>query len=538
MRSCVLLAVTIGLALVTGCGGSSPITDAAAKAQQVNALFEQKIQPGAPGCAAGVYRDGEIVFSGRYGVTPAAFNLGSLSKPFTTLAALLLEKRRQLSMDDDVRRWVPELLDHDPKIRVRDLIQHTSGLRDYGTLEVLSGKPVKSMPDFVALMSAQRAFNFEPGTRHEYSHSDYGVLGLIVERVAGVPFGVHLKQTVFEPLGMKGTFVKEGTFGGDNVHSTIDDLARWDGNLAKGTVGGAATIERMLSRPKLWNGETIPYAYGLRLGTYRGLRIVSRGGHAPGTRTEFIRFRDKAVTVTALCNGDDLDAKRFAEGVADIYLGAEMTSVEPRPSVPTGTQASPEELARYAGWYGVRGDAWSWWPIEVRNGVLGEVLFHPETDEEFFPMTPMASTTGGGQFFEIGRTGNVGIFTFMPGSSDSMRLNISWNGAPAGTFDRRREWRLSPNDAAQYAGRWFNPDLGVVWQIQWTGGRVVLKRDGRRDLTLRYVDTSRFLRAFGPDDEATVLLEFNRGSTRAVTGLTVSTRAGEDSVRGLKFSRQ
>ena len=536
MRAFASIAVTVSLVLVAGCGSSSPITDAAAKASQVNALFEQKIQPGAPGCAVGVYRDGEIVFSGRYGVTPAAFNLGSMSKPFTTLAALMLEQRGQLSMDDDVRRWVPELLDHQPKIRVRDLIQHTSGLRDYGTLELLSGKPVTSMPEFVTLMSAQRAFNFEPGTRHEYSHSDYGVLGLVVERIAGVPFGEHLKRTVFEPLGMKGTFVKEGTFGGDNVHSSIEDLARWDGNLAHGTVGGAASIQRMLSRPKLWNGETIPYAYGLRLGTYRGLRIVSRGGHTPGTRTEFIRFRDKGFTTAALCNSDDLDAKRFAESVADIYLGADMTTAEPLPSVPRAAKATPEELARFAGMYGIRGDAWSWWPIEVRNGVLGEVLFHPETDEEFFPMTPMESVTGS-RFFEIGRTGNVGIFTFRPGAGDSMGLEISWNNRPPDQFDRRRARRLSAGEAAQYAGDWSCPDIDARWKIEWRGGRLMLVRQGHRDATLLYVDRDRFLRAFGPDGEATVLFEFTRGSTGAVTGLTVSTRPGEDSVRGLKFSK-
>ena len=350
------LSVAVAVAsAVVACNRSSPSTDAEALATQVNALFEQKIQAGAPGCAVGVYRDGEIVFSGRYGVTPAAFNLGSLSKPFTTLAALMLEQRNQLSMDDDVRRWVPELPDHDPKIRIRDLIQHTSGLRDYGTLELLSGKSVTSMQTFIKLMSAQRGFNFEPGTRHEYSHSDYGILGLVIERIAGVPFGEHLKRTVFEPLGMKGTFLREGTFGGDNVHSSIEDLARWDGNLAKGTVGGTATIERMLSRPTLWNGETIPYAYGLRLGTYRGLRIVSRGGHVPGTRTEFIRFRDKAVTIAALCNSDDLDARRFAEGVADLYLAPHMTPAVPRPSVPAAGQVAPGELARYVGRYGVTG---------------------------------------------------------------------------------------------------------------------------------------------------------------------------------------
>ena len=153
-------------------------------------------------------------------------------------------------------------------------------------------------------------------------------------------------------------------------------------------------------------------------------------------------------------------------------------------------------------------------------------------------MTPMA-TPGGGQFYEVGRTGNVGIFTFRPGAHDSMRLEISWNNAPADMFDRRPgARRLTATDAAQYAGRWFSPDLDAVWQIQWNDGRLVLRRDGQRDLTLLYVERDQFLRAFGPDGEATVLLDFSRGGNRAVTGLTVSTRPGEDSVRGLKFSRQ
>ncbi len=530
----VVLAVVL---LGAGCGRGVQPTDSSGAASKVTALFEQHIRAGSPGCDVGVYRNGEVLFTGRYGTTPAAFNLGSLSKPFTTMAALMLEQRGQLSMDDDVRRWVPELPDYGHTIRVRDLIQHTSGLRDFGTLEVLSGRPVTSMPAFLTLMSAQRALNFEPGARHEYSHSDFGVLGLVVERVAREPFREHLKRTVFDPLKMTSTSIAEGTYGGDNVQSSIEDLARWDANFATGAVGGVPLVERMVSRPKLPNGETIPYAYGLRLGAYRGLRTVSRGGHPPGFRTEFIRFPDKPLTVAALCNSDDLDARRFAEGVAGIYLGAEMEPAVPRPSVPAATKVPPQELERFSGMYGTPGDPWSLWPLEVRDGVLGEVLFHPQTDDEFFPMTP----TGGGRFFEIGRTGNVGIFTFQPGAaSGAMTLEISWNGAPADKSERLSApnvWRPSVREAAQYAGTWLSPDIDARWQIEQRAGRLVLRRQGLRELTMLPVARDRFLRAFGPDGEATFLFEFQRGPADAVTALTISTRPGEDSVSGLKFSK-
>ena len=114
-----------------------------------------------------------------------------------------------MSLDDDVRRWVPEIRDYGTPIRLRDLVQHTSGLRDSGTLGALSGREVTTMAEFLGLISAQQALNFVPGTKHEYSHSDYLLLGLIVERVVGVPFGEHLENEVLEPMGMRGSFVSD-----------------------------------------------------------------------------------------------------------------------------------------------------------------------------------------------------------------------------------------------------------------------------------------------------------------------------------------
>ena len=543
-------------------------SSAQAAAAQVDALFAQQIRADTPGCAVGVYRRGETVLARGYGVasvedrrpiTPrSTFQLGSLSKPFTTLAVLMLEQGGKVAMDDDVRRFVPELPNYGRPIRVRDLLQHTSGLRDFQALEVLSGRPVTTMAEFLGLVSSQRALNFDPGTTHEYSHTDYGILGLIVQRTAGVPFGEHLQSAVFDPMGMKGSFVDEvrkrsvrdrafghvlspqgpsvrfpdsQTFGGDNVYSSVEDLAHWDRNFEKPVVGGATAIARMLSRPTLPHGETIPYAYGLRIGTYRGLRTVSRGGHPPGTRTEVIRFPDQHFTVATLCNSDSLEAGKLASAVADIYLGSEMKgAVAGRPQPPAAIAMSPQDLAPYAGIYRAVDDPWNLQPIEVRDGVLGEVLFDDAADESFYPMTP----AGGGRFFEIGSTGNVGIFTFTsPTPAAPLRLELSWNDGPVEASERIPDaavWRPSAAGLAEYAGVWFSPDLEATWTLEASGARLALRRRGLPDVTLRPVAHDRFLRAFGPDGEVSARLQFSRGSDRTPVSYTHLTLPTSDLV--------
>jgi CubicO group peptidase (beta-lactamase class C family) len=556
------------------CTAVSDSQDSIVLAAQVDALFLREVRPDTPGCAVGVYRGGEIVLARGYGVASiedgrpitsrTTFNLGSASKPFTALAALMLEGRSQLSMDDDVRRWVPELPNYGRPIRVRDLLQHTSGVRDFQTLQLLSRRAVTTQPQFLELIASQRALNFEPGTRHEYSHSDFGVLGLVVERIVGRPFGEHLQNAVFDPLEMKGSFVDDlgngpvrdrafghlvspqgpsvqfpdsQTFGGDNVYSSVEDLAHWDRNFDNPKVGGAAAIARMLSRPTLPDGETIPYAYGLRLGTYRGLRTVARGGHPPGTRTEFIRFPEQRFTVATLCNSDSLEAARLAQSVADLYLGAQMSPKTERSQPPAAVAMSTEELSRYGGTYRPIDDPWNLWPIEVRQGVLGEIIFDDATDEAFYPMTP----AGDGRFFEVGRTGNVGLFNFRPlAPGGPLGLEMSWNEGPIEVSERVSDsavWRPSDVAVAEYAGTWFSQDLDAGWQLEARGARLVLRRRGQMDLTLRPVARDRFLRGFGPEGDVSVRLQFHRDSAGRLSELTVSTPPGEDSVRDLRFTR-
>ena len=352
--------------------------------RKVDALFARQISATGPGCAVGVYRNGAVVLTRGYGlanaedgrpITPrTTFDLGSAAKPFTTLAVLSLERRGVLSLDDDVRRWVPEMPNYGAPIRVRDLLQHTSGLRDYQALGPLSGRPVLTMADFLGTLSAQQALNFATGTQHEYSHSDYLLLGLVVERAVGMPFGEYLEREVLGPMGMRGSFVDDGsgrvrkdrafghvlssagarvvfpsvrTMGGDNLHASVEDLARFDRNFETSIVGGSAVIAQMLSRPQLASGDTIPYAYGLRLGTYRGLRTISRGGHAGPMLAVFMRFPDQRFSVATLCNAEHLSAPALAEAVAELYLGDQMRPALPRPVVPRAVAMSPQQLAPY-----------------------------------------------------------------------------------------------------------------------------------------------------------------------------------------------
>ncbi len=139
------------------------------------------------------------------------FNLGSAAKAFTALALLMLEEQRKLTLDDDVRKYVPELPGYGTPIRIRDLLQHTSGLRDYGTLDLLASDSAQTMPAFVALMARQQRLNFTPGTKHQYSHSDFVLAGLIVERIVREPFGTYLEREVLGPLGMTGSRAAGGS---------------------------------------------------------------------------------------------------------------------------------------------------------------------------------------------------------------------------------------------------------------------------------------------------------------------------------------
>ncbi len=327
-----------------------------------------------PGCGLGIYRDGKIVYARGYGManlelgiantSQTVFDIGSTAKQFSAFAIQLLAREGKLSLDDDVRKWVPEIPSYGKTVTIRHLLHHTGGLRDYIELMSLQGVMAEDLTtdqDTLDIMALQKAPNFAPGEEHLYSNTGYFLLSTIVKRVTGQSLRDFAAERIFGPLGMTHTQFndshtriipnratgysrpKGGAFGIDmsdweqngdgGVLTTVEDLFRWDQNFYEPKVGDAALLEAMQQVGTLNNGKKLDYASALRMSSYRGLPTVSHGGSWAGYRAQLLRFPKQRFSVACLCNnGGVANPSRLAQKVAEVYLGDQMSPAEAKKS--------------------------------------------------------------------------------------------------------------------------------------------------------------------------------------------------------------
>jgi CubicO group peptidase (beta-lactamase class C family) len=361
-RTVAAVVLATGLAatgLVSSAGPDQQLTVAVSPAS-VDELFS-RWTTSTPGCAVGVSDDGRVVLERAYGMANldhavpnqphTIFEAGSVSKQFTAAAVLLLAQDGLISLDDPVRRHVPELPDFGWPLTIRHLLTHTSGLRDWGSLASIAGWPrasrVHTHAHVLDILARQTALNFEPGTRWSYSNSGYNLSAVIVSRVTGMSFAEYSRTRVFEPAGMTNTSWRDdfrrivpnratAYSGGqsgyrenmpfENVHgnggllTTVVDLLRWNENFVSADVGGAEFVARMQQPAHLNDGRDLHYAMGLFVGTYRGRREIYHSGSTAGYRAYLTRFPDDHVTVAVLCNAANANAAQLARAVVDLYL--------------------------------------------------------------------------------------------------------------------------------------------------------------------------------------------------------------------------
>jgi CubicO group peptidase (beta-lactamase class C family) len=381
-------------------------------ASAVDALFSSWSES-TPGCAVGVSEDGRAVLERAYGMadleqgtrnrTDTIFEAGSVSKQFTAAAVLLLARDGKLSLDDPVRKYIPEVPDYGTPITIREMLQHTSGLRDWGSVEDVAGWPrgtrVYTHAHVLDIVSRQRRLNFTPGTNWSYSNTGYNLAAILVTRVAGEPFADFTRRRIFEPLGMTRTswrddFARvvpgraiayaesEGRYRMDmpfeNIHgnggllTTVGDLLRWNANFLAPKVGDAAFLELETTPGRLANGVQHDYAFGLTVSTYKGLPEIRHSGTTGSYRAYLSQFPKQRLSVAVLCNAGDSTPGKTLHAVADLYLGA---SMKPGP-MPAPAELSTAALDALTGLYrkSETGDAFR---IE-RDGktlrVSGEVL--------------------------------------------------------------------------------------------------------------------------------------------------------------------
>jgi CubicO group peptidase (beta-lactamase class C family) len=367
-------------------------------AGRVDQVMAQYLGADRPGGVVAVTRGGATVFARGYGManledglanTPATvYHVASVSKQFTAFAIAMLAVQGRLSLDDDVRRYLPEVPDFGRTITLRHLLTHTSGLRDQWELWGMSGGllgDVIRQQDLLRLVQRQRELNFEPGAEHLYCNTGFMLLSEVVARVTGEPFREWMRTNVFAPLGMSATQIyddderlvpgraysfQEGedgvrksvlsyaNAGATSLFTTANDLARWLRNWHTAEVGGPRVLALMQERGVLNRGDTLPYALGLGVDTWRGQRRLFHGGADAGYRTFLEYFPALDAGVIVLGNSASFNSGGVADQVAEAFFGGALAPATPAPAPQAAAPAAREPwrpgaaaLAAFAGRY-------------------------------------------------------------------------------------------------------------------------------------------------------------------------------------------
>ncbi|MGH9796307.1 MAG: serine hydrolase domain-containing protein [Candidatus Acidiferrales bacterium] len=544
----------------------------AALRKKVDAVFAAYDKPDSPGCALGVIQEGALTYIRGYGranlehslpiTSKTVFDIGSTSKQFTAASILLLEQQGKLSLDDDIRKFVPELPDYGTKITIRYLVHHTSGLRDYLTLMSLAGVDfhgVTTDADALAIIARQKALNFAPGDEYLYSNSGYFLMAVIVQRASGKSLREFAQEHIFGPLRMTSTHYhndhaevtpnrasayepKDGggyridmsnfeQTGDGAVFTTVEDLLKWDQNFYEPKVGGAALVQALLTRGRLNSGKELDYATGLMVRKHRGLTSVSHGGSWGGYRAELLRFPEQRFSVATLCNVGSSDPSRLARQVAELYLSSAMTPVARRATSAAGAgsetaQGGAEtttaaQLEKYAGVFrnaengGLR-------RVSVRDGKLRI---------DSFGAASMELRAMGGDRFSVADPPSATEIAFDPSRN---ALVVSRAGEPpeAERFERAEAFAPSLAELSRYAGMYYSEELDVSYRLEMKDGKLWMRvlHDPARELKPAVRDL--FVGPFG------VRLEFARSNDAALQPRAGSFTVQAGRVRNIRFVRR
>jgi len=378
----------LALVLMTALPYAALGADEDARAKQLDAILAKAVTSGQPGLAVLVKKEGTVLFEKGYGlrrikarapITPHTdFRLASVTKQFTAMSVMLLERDGKLRYESTLAEIFPDFPAYGKAITIRHLLTHTSGLPDYEDLmdqeEKSHGKrwsPAHQIQDeeVLALLEKQTRGKFTPGTSWAYSNSGYVVLGLIVAKASGVSYPEFLKRRIFDPLHMQNTLAYQrgskeiphrafghsreqgklilsdqsstsATLGDGGVYSNLEDLSKWDEALGKHTLLSATKMQAALTPVKLADGrephwpaqpdgdnlapgKPVSYGFGWFLDSYPGHPRMWHSGTTIGFRNVIERFTTDHLTIVILSNRADFDPTTLALKIADLYLGSE-----------------------------------------------------------------------------------------------------------------------------------------------------------------------------------------------------------------------
>jgi CubicO group peptidase (beta-lactamase class C family) len=549
-----LLAVVLAVSFAPAQPVPTKDDDLSAKADKLFAKWDKK---DSPGCALMVLKDGKPVHQRAYGMAnvelgvpitlSTVFLIASLSKHFAVFCIMLLVHGGRLSLDDDVRKHVPEVPNFGKTITVRHLIHHTSGLREYLPLMSYAGwrsGDAITERDLLDVVSKQKELNFEPGAEYLYCNTGYELLGLIVKRVSGKSLRQFARENIFEPLGMKDTQFRDdhrmlfkgfaasyapkaggwqyapvfhGLAGASNLHTTVEDLARWDQNFYDMKVGGKEVLALMHEQFKLNNGKEIDYAGGLHISKYKGLTTVDHTGSHGGFRTILLRFPDQHFSVILLANAADVNTTAQARKVADLYLADQLKASKKDGQTPKVIKDDPKSTDHYLGDYIVN-DAFVV-SITREDGKL--MVQTPLLKRELFVLSAT-------EFWEKDNNWRFVFSETDVKSGPKLTVHVSGDELSG---KRTQKFAPTAEQLKEFTGTFYSEELEVMYTLLVRDGKLVV-RHRKGEIVMQPLQPDGFKGDFGEYGGA-IQLRFTRDAGHEVGGFLLTSGR----VRNLRFVR-
>jgi CubicO group peptidase (beta-lactamase class C family) len=512
--------------------------------QVINSLFSNWNDSTAGGNLA-ISRGNEIIFSRSFGeadlehkianTSTTVFEAGSVSKQFTAAALLLLIDDKKISLDDDVSKYIPELPDYGTKIKVSDLLHHTSGIKDWSAIVNLSGWPrgtrAYTQAHVMDIIFRQKTLNFKPGTKFSYSNSNYNLLVMLVERVSGKKFTEFTRDNLFVPLGMSSTqwrddyrkivtdraiayskagkgFIMnmpfENNYGHGGLLTTTGDMLKWNDAWFNGKIRNKNLTEIRQRKGVLENGEVINYAAGVFVRDINGKTEISHSGSTAGYRSWLAFYPELQLSIAYLSNDGSFDPERLGEKLKDIFLG-KSPAAPARPVV--FTTAAPAALKEKAGAYKKQG-APEIFEIEARDTGL------------FIKNGPQIKMGSKDSFYVNGTA-----FVY---ANDQIHAT----GLDNSVYKRMQPSVITETGLTDFAGIYYSEEAESEIRIDVKEGKVIFfqRPNLRIPLSPVYKD------AFFLQAQEKLLVEFVRGDSGLVTDFMISLQRAEN-IRFKKITR-
>ncbi len=480
--------------------------------QKIDSLFISWNQPNHPGGSVGLMQGGKVIFSRAYGLasleylvpnTPdTRFNIASVSKQFTCMGIVLLHIRGKLSLNDDVRKHLPELLDFGDTITIRHLIHHTSGMRSLHSLLGMAGwrnEDYRTNEDLFRFMKNQKDLNFKPGEEYLYCNTGYMLMADIIEKITEEKFAIWMHDNVFEPLNMIHTYVEDdysrvvpfnatsyygsashgfsraveywGYVGSGNIHSTMDDLLVWLTNFYHPQTGWEEAFQILQTQGMLNNGDTLDYAFGININKYKEEKRISHGGAIGGYRSLIQAFPDHELNIAILTNFSSSNIGSKLNRISDILLKLDADAVPGLITADSITSKllSNEDLAKFCGHYWNEKSRYSR-KIYLKDDTLR--YSRPESSEN--KLLPVEENTF--QMLNVAFVIKVS-FEILPNNRKVMMVQVDdEDPIRSESYD---SLEMTRELLSSYTGRYYSPELDTHYSIYAKGDSVLMGNHSR-----------------------------------------------------------